>query len=713
MGVPQDYLDRVYAGVLGKIVGVYLGRPFEGWKHERIERELGEIRYYVNAKLSKPLIVTDDDISGTFTFVRALSDYGSVRSISSRQIGQTWLNYIVEGRTVFWWGGMGESTEHTAYLRLKGGIDAPQSGSTLTNGATVAEQIGAQIFIDGWAMAAPGDPVLAVELAGKAARVSHDGEAVYAAQFIAAMESAAFVESDLTRLVDGALKHIPRDCTIRRVVDDVRKWRSVHDDWRTVRRLIEDSYGYHRYPGHVHVVPNFAIVMLSLLYGEDRFEEALMIANTSGWDTDCNSGNVGCLLGIKNGLAVFDDGPDWRGPVADRLYLPTADGGRAISDVLSEACRIETIGRALAGEKPVAPRKGGARFHFDLPGALQGFTAEVSSGNVGSVSVTNVEGHSEAGSRSLAVQFSGIAQGGGIRLSTPTFIPPEALDMVGYAMVAAPTLYSGQRVSLRVEADRGNGGSVKLRGFIAVYGADDKREIFCEPAQSLAAGEAVQLSWTVRDTGGYPIEEVGIELTSDIAAEGVVYLDWLTWDGAPTVSFKRPGGGGSLWRRAWVSACDRFDSMWSEAFRVSQDRGSGVLMTGCREWRDYLVSATLSTDMAAEIGIAARVQGLRRYYALVLTAAGKAELRKVLDGEGKLAEADFAWSLGGRPALSMEVVQNRIRGYVNGRLLFDVVDEENPLDGGGVALLCKEGCLATDEVRVAPPSSVPSMSDAG
>ena len=28
-----------------------------------------------------------------------------------------------------------------------------------------------------------------------------------------------------------------------------------------------------------------------------------MIVNTCGWDTDCNSGNVGCLLGIKNGLA--------------------------------------------------------------------------------------------------------------------------------------------------------------------------------------------------------------------------------------------------------------------------------------------------------------------------------------------------------------------------------------------------------------------------
>jgi hypothetical protein len=31
MPLPNDYLERVYAGVLGKIIGVYLGRPFEGW----------------------------------------------------------------------------------------------------------------------------------------------------------------------------------------------------------------------------------------------------------------------------------------------------------------------------------------------------------------------------------------------------------------------------------------------------------------------------------------------------------------------------------------------------------------------------------------------------------------------------------------------------------------------------------------------------------
>jgi hypothetical protein len=53
----QDYVERVYAGILGKIIGVYLGRPFEGWTHQRIQAELGEIWYYVNERLNVPLVV--------------------------------------------------------------------------------------------------------------------------------------------------------------------------------------------------------------------------------------------------------------------------------------------------------------------------------------------------------------------------------------------------------------------------------------------------------------------------------------------------------------------------------------------------------------------------------------------------------------------------------------------------------------------------------
>ena len=119
------------------------------------------------------------------------------------------LNNIIEDKTILWQGeGKGHSAEDTAFQNLKQGIDAPDSGSIKTNGKVIAEQIGAQIFIDGWAMVAPGDPERAVHYAKLAASVSHDGEAIYGAQVVAALESMAFVESDLTKLVEQAKKFI-------------------------------------------------------------------------------------------------------------------------------------------------------------------------------------------------------------------------------------------------------------------------------------------------------------------------------------------------------------------------------------------------------------------------------------------------------------------------------------------------------------------------
>ena len=137
--LPPDYPERAYAAVLGKLIGVYLGRPFESWTYQRIVRDLGPIEYYVHDRLDCPLVVTDDDVAGTFTFIRALEDHGARADIGSREIGQTWLNYIVENRAILWWGGAGNSTEHTAWLNLKRGMEAPASGSIEVNGRTVAE----------------------------------------------------------------------------------------------------------------------------------------------------------------------------------------------------------------------------------------------------------------------------------------------------------------------------------------------------------------------------------------------------------------------------------------------------------------------------------------------------------------------------------------------------------------------------------------------
>ncbi len=705
MPLPADYTERVYAGVLGKIIGVYLGRPFEGWTYERITAELGDIQYYMHERLGALLIVPDDDISGTFTFVRALPDYGNSRDLTAARIGQTWLNYIIERRTILWWGGLGNSTEHTAYLRLKRGIPAPRSGAMELNGKVVAEQIGAQIFIDEWAMVAPGDPELAADLARRAASVSHDGEAVFGAQIIAAMEAHAFIERDLDVLLDTAIRLIPQDSVIYRLIYDVREWHASRpDDWRATRAKIAATYGYDTYKGNCHIVPNHALVMLGLLYGADDFQRSLMITNTSGWDTDCNAANVGCLLGIKNGLAGIDGGPDWRGPVADRLYLPSADGGRTITDAVAEAYRVVNIGRALAGAAPSAP-KDGARFHFELPGSVQGFQPEDATATQAALALDNVRGHSARGERSLAVRYRYLAPGRAARISTPTFVQPEANSELGYTLMASPTLYPGQAVRASVEADAGNAAPVTCRLYARVYGADDTLRIVCGPDTHLTPGSGYAFEWRIPGTDGQPIAAIGLELDATRRADGTIYLDYLTWDGVPDVTLGRPRQGGTMWRRAWVDSIDQYESRWAEPYRLVQNEGVGLLIQGTREWTDYRVSATLTPHLAVAAGIGARVQGMRRYYALLLGDDGMARLMKALDGDTALAETPLVWDLERPYELSLQVEGRRLRAAIDGRELFDVEDLDRPLIGGGAALICREGCVSSGAVTVRPPTN--------
>ena len=114
----KNYEEQVYAGVLGKVIGVYMGRPFEGWPKQSLEEKWGFVDRYVHEDQNVPLIVPDDDITGTFTFIRALEDSGLYEKTPDAFFGDTWLNYLIEPKTVLWWGGMGHSTEHTAFIRL-------------------------------------------------------------------------------------------------------------------------------------------------------------------------------------------------------------------------------------------------------------------------------------------------------------------------------------------------------------------------------------------------------------------------------------------------------------------------------------------------------------------------------------------------------------------------------------------------------------------
>jgi hypothetical protein len=288
-------------------------------------------------------------------------------------------------------------------------------------------------------------------------------------------------------------------------------------------------------------------------------------------------------------------------------------------------------------------------------------------------------------------------------MTTPTFIPADQETAPMYELLASPTLYSGQAIRARVVAGENSGPTHYAITVRAYDGAGRLADFRSEPT-SVPPGTAALLDWKVPDTAGQPVAEVGLEVKPESGREGSVDLDFLTWDGAPDLRLARPAAGGKMWKRAWVQAVDRFESSVAEPLRLIQDRGAGMLIQGARDWVDYEVEATLTAQMAAAVGLAARVQGLRRHYALRL-APGRAQLVKTLGEARVLAEADLAWEFGRAYALSLRIEGSRLVGEIDGAEFFDLDDTESPLSCGGIALLCEEGCVASTGVTVRPLSA--------
>jgi hypothetical protein len=285
---------------------------------------------------------------------------------------------------------------------------------------------------------------------------------------------------------------------------------------------------------------------------------------------------------------------------------------------------------------------------------------------------------------------------------TPTFIPPEAIDMPGYSLLASPTLYPGQTVHAAVFADDSNRKPINVGLLIQTYGEADR--LVSHPGQGkvLTAGESADLEWQIPDLNGAPVAQIGLSVSADEPSEGSLHLDHLSWEGSPSVVFRRPETAGSMWKRQWVNAADSFLDESGDALRVIQNRGRGLLITGTNEWKDYCVQATLTPHLARTFGLAARVQGQERYYALLFSDRNQVRLVRRLDGENVLAERTYPWDFGTSYTLRLDVKSNQIQAWVNDIILFRVEDPIRWIPGGGIALVCEEGRLGAESVSVTP-----------
>ena len=193
---------------------------------------------------------------------------------------------------------------------------------------------------------------------------------------------------------------------------------------------------------------------------------------------------------------------------------------------------------------------------------------------------------------------------------------------------------------------------------------------------------------------------VGLAVESSSGA-GELLLDRLDWSGQPTVSFSRPARGGVMWQRAWVDAVTRV-AHGDEPFRLIQDAGLGLLIQGTRDWRDYRVSADVTPHLAEAAGLGARVQGIERGYVLELIGRDRVRLLRRWHGETELAIMSYAWEYGTTYQLTLEVDGSSVRGWVDDRLVADIVDDDTRLVDGAVALTVRDGRTATTMVSVRP-----------
>lgn len=643
--IPTHYLDKVYAGFLGMNVGIRLGAPVEPtlWTYDRIHKTYGDITDYV-----KPFktFAADDDANGPYYFLRAMYDDAKDRDLTPNDVARAWLNYAREGVGMFWWGGYGVSTEHTVYINLKKGIPAPQCGSIAQNGQIVAEQIGGQIFIDTWGLITPCNPKKAADLGETAARVSHDGEGVLGARFFCAAISKAFETNVIEDIIAAGLAEIPSDSTYASVARAVLDFHKQHpEDFRACREMLEQEWGYDKYTGVCHIIPNAGVCVLAMIYGQGDFNRTVEIATMCGWDTDCNAGNVGTVLGVACGVEGIAD--HYRKPINDSIVMSGISGYLNILDIPTYAKELAILGYRLAKE-PCPPellysyKEGEIYFDFELPGS----THNMRLSEPFFCQMKHSTEMASQGTGSLEIVFDRMVRGDKSKVFYKPFYTRDEFNDERYSPTFAPKAYSGQKVSMNIYLDQWNGNeTMGIAPYIRL--AKSKRELV-QGYIKLVDKQWLQVEFEIPDSEGELIDEVGIVLESYTPAKfkslGRIFIDEFRITGKAnyTIDFNK-----QQVNFGCVTPFAHNHGAWSIA------DGGMYLMTAdaCEAYtgnyyaQDYTVSIDINPQYGLSHLVAVRAQGAMRGYHVGFDGENEVSLYINDYGYKKLASAMFDWKL--------------------------------------------------------------------
>lgn len=707
----KEWIEKIYAGWLAKVIGIRLGAPVEGWTYGQIKSVYGALEDY---PVPYRRFAADDDSNGPLFFLRALEDcMRNGKEMEADDVGEALLNYAPYEHGFFWWGGYGCSTEHTAYLNLRQGIPAPQSGSIAQNGSTMAEQIGGQIFIDTWGLVAPGNPELAAKLAGKAASVTHDGNGVYGGIFIAACISIAFIEQDIRTILDKGLSYIPSDCAYARLVREIMGFHEKHpENWEDCFSYIYQNHGYDKYPGNCHILPNIAVMVLALLYGNGDFSDTVTVCNRCGWDTDCNVGNVATIMGVRGGLEAIEE--RWRKPVNDFLACSSVVGSLNIQDIPYGALYIAKLAWKLAGEELQEPfgeivEKRIHSCHFEFPGSTHAMEVRLEHKDPSTCQdleyhLLNTSETSFTGSRCLRVHAHPVRPGGRICVYLRTYLTPEDFHDSRYDPAFSPLAYPGQCIHGSVMIPEH---ALDCKAFLYVRNARTKELYFSEACVSVR-GRWEPIEYEVPAMEGVLLDEMGFAF--EICAENgqgefAVFVDDLYADGMPcySVDFKQENM--EVWTPVHreVSQFTRLKgNFYLEEGKLHLSCADfGEAYTGRYDWTDYRALFAIIPYAGEHHYGCIRVQGgVRGYFAGLGEKEEFVILKNTRKGLRKLASAHYPWHHGQKYEVEITAAGNRITARI-GETVLKAVDGAEPYLTGAVGLAVRQGShLGCEEIRI-------------
>ena len=255
----SQYLDKVTGCFIGKAISGNIGAPHEGVK---MPMELPFMPEMINPDLP------NDDLDLQVLWLDVLEEKG-----------EHFTSYDLLERFV-------KCTPYSpgeyAVMRknFERGIFPPYSGSFCND--YYIEGMGCPIRSEIWGCVAVGNATLARELSSRDGVLDHKGESVEAEMFLAALESEAFFESDVHKLIDKALAYIPENSKFRRLAEDVVEWCDIYGDSKEVFTQILSHYGH---PDCTNMFQNMGITLLSLLLGDSEIIKTSLMALNCGFDT--------------------------------------------------------------------------------------------------------------------------------------------------------------------------------------------------------------------------------------------------------------------------------------------------------------------------------------------------------------------------------------------------------------------------------------------